>query len=441
MQLLDRSPEKLGNVTHLECLNTTGSCGKTYTLRELRERNGTIFAYVCDICFDGLDVKYDMNAAASSADKIRRRADTFWKARELLPVNNIYIDEQRPFTPLVRADRLSDELGIDLYLKLEFNNYPGNPINPTGTFKDRPVTMAFNNALEAGYESVYAASTGNFAVSTAYFAKKLGMDAHVMIPASLGMAKKEAILQYDPAELIELDGSYDQANMKMNLVLDRANEGNGHKAFVPNASFRPYYKEGSKTNGMEIAFQLDQAGIDPERPAYLVYPVGSGALFCSAHKGVEELRSIGLTKRPVKMWAAQAEQYAPVVSGIRTGTITPVRGGETAAKSIAIGDPGSGYQALSVIRKTKGGGWAVTEGDIIDGVLELYEKEGVFAQDVGGVTLAGIRQGVENGDIKPGDLVVANITGAGHNRFEDDLRKYGYSLGFAERVDMALSSV
>ncbi len=434
MQPLDRSPERLGNVTHLECLNTYGGCGRKYTLKELMDRNGTIFAYVCDSCFDGLDVRYDMDAAASGADEIRNRPDAFWKARELLPVNKIYIDPLRPFTPLVRADRLSNELGIDLYIKSECEN-------PTKTFKDRPVTMAFNNALEAGYGSVYVASTGNLAVSTAYFARMLGMNAHVMIPASLGMAKKEAILRYGPEELIELDGSYDQANMKMNLVLDRVNQNNGHKAFVPNASFRPYYKEGSKTNGMEIAFQLDQAGIDPERPACLVYPVGSGALFCSAYKGVDELRSIGLTRRPVRMWAAQAENSAPIIYGIETGSINPVKNPRTVAKSIAIGDPGSGYQALSVIRKSKGGGWAVSERDIIDGVLELYEKEGIFSQDVGGVVLAGIRQGVSRGDIKPGDLVVANITGAGFNRFEDDLKEYGYPLGFADRIDRALAMV
>ena len=443
VKLLDKSPDKLGNVAYLECLG----CERKYTLPEIKESKGSIFDfYSCEICLDAVDVRYDMDFAASKRGEIRKRPDIYWKIPELLPVNNILVDPNRPYTPLVRADRLSDELGIDLYLKLDCDE----SVNPTGTFKDRPMTTTTNVALEAGYEEIWGASTGNLAVSIARFAREYGMKPRILIPAALSQTKKNAILKYlDPENLEELDGVYDKANTRMLnewMALDDYMRG---KILIPNASFRPYYKEGSKTNGFEIAFQLQQLGIDPERTVNVVYPVGSGALLFSGYKGNEELRSIDLASNSATMWAAQAKNCAPVVNALQKGKvksggngdsierweIVPVRDPKTVAQSIRIGNPGSGYQALDVIEKSGGGGWAVSEEDIIDWVLRLYETEGIFGQDVAGVTLAGIYQGIQNGDIKPGDLVVANITGTGYNRFEDDLEKYGYEFGFAPRVD------
>lgn len=450
VQLLDRSPDKLGNVAYLQCLGET--CGRKYTLQELKETKGSIFGtYVCDNCFNGLDVQYDMDFAASRAEEIRKRPDIYWKVPELLPVNSILVDPRRPYTPLVGADRLSDELGIDLYLKLDCDE----SVNPTGTFKDRPMTTTTNAALEAGYEGIWGASTGNLAVSIGRFAREYGMNARILIPAALSQAKKNAILHYlDPQNLRELNGVYDKANTIMLNEWEALDDAMRGKILIPNASFRPYYKEGSKTNGFEIAFQLQQLGIAPERTANVIYPVGSGALLCSAYKGIEQLRSISLATNPARMWAAQAENCAPVVNALRRGKvksgsngdsierweIIPIQDPKTVAQSIRIGNPGSGYQALDVIEKSGGGGWTVSESDIIDKVLKLAEAETfngrpIFGQDVAGVVLAGIYQGIQTGDIKQGDLVVANITGTGYNRFEDDLEYYGREYGFASRVD------
>ena len=443
VQLLDGSPDKLGNVTYLECLG----CERKYTLHELKQTRGTIFDYTCGMCFGPLDVQYDMDFATSRTAQIRKRPEGYWQAIELLPVNDVIVEPDTPYTPLVKFVALSNELGIDAYGKLDCDE----SVNPTGTFKDRPMRMTTNVAKEAGYNEMWKASTGNLAASGAYYARKYGMKSRVLIPKSLSQARKNAILKYleDPSCLEEVPGVYDKANIQMLREWLDLNEERRGKVVIPNASFRPYYKEGSKTNGFEIAFQLQQLGIDPERPVNIVYPVGSGALLCSAHKGIHELRSIGLAGNPPRMWAVQPENCAPVVNALQRGKvksgingesierweIDPIQNPETLAQSIRIGNPGSGYQALDVIEKSGGGGWAVSEKDILDWVLRLYETEGIFGQDVAGVTLAGIYQGIQNGDIKQGDLVVANITGTGYGRFEDDLEYYGREFGFASRVD------
>ena len=450
VQLLDGSPITMGNISHLECLG----CGTKYTLPQLKERFGSIFQYSCEFCFNAYEVHYDMGFAASKAGEILQRPQGYWQVRELLPVNTIHVDPHRPYTPLVRANTLSNELGIELYLKLDSDQ----TVNPTGTFKDRPDATAINAAIESGYNEVWVASTGNLAVATARYAREYGMKIRVLIPENLGERKRQAILQYlaDPKNLEFLKGPYDEANR---IVLEEWQSIEPEKKssiFIPNVSFRPFYKEGSKTNGMEIAFQLQQLTVDPEKPVKYVYPIGSGALFVSAYKGDQELAYIGLTHRPVSMWGVQAEKCAPVINTLQKGKvrsvgnddteekwsqIDPIKNPDTVAKSIAIGNPGSGYHALDVIERSGGGGWVVSERDIVHWVLKLYETEGIFGQDVAGVTLAGIYQGVRNGEIKPGELVVANITGTGHGRFEDDLKEYGYAFGFAPRVDSLLKSI
>jgi len=212
------------------------------------------------------------------------------------------------------------------------------------------------------------------------------------------------------------------------------------RSFVPNNSFRPYYKEGSKTSGTEIAFQI-KAKLGGEEKLHLIYPLGSGALFCSAHKGIKELASLGLFDNPVRMWGAQSEVCAPIIDAIPSGSITPVRKPQTIAKSIAIGNPGSGYQTLDVMKESGGGGWKVSEKEIFQNVLDLYFTEGIFAQFVAGVTLAGVRKGVACGDIKEGDVVVANITGTGKGRIEDDVLEYAQRFGLEEQAKEMIAGV
>ncbi|MFN3527476.1 MAG: pyridoxal-phosphate dependent enzyme [Candidatus Altarchaeaceae archaeon] len=440
MKSVDDTKEKLSYVTHLECLN----CGEKYTLKKLKEDHGTILVNICyDSCMGPLDVKYDYEKVKEilTESEIRKREDNIWKLKELLPIEEILIKKDMPFTPLVKSKEIGDELGIELYFKLDSES------SFTHSFKDRPVALAFNKALEAGYDKVYVASTGNLAIATAYFAKETRMSCKIYVPKSLGEVKKNAIRQYlsNPEDLIELDCNYDETNIKAINDCEKANEEEikrtgRMKSFVPNSSFRPYYKEGSKTSGYEIALQLKDK-ISNEKTIHIFYPLGSGALFSSAYKGIEELKMINLFDNNVRMWGVQPENCSPIIDAIPTGEIIPLRKFDTMAKSIAIGNPGSGYQALDVMRKSNGGGFKVSEKDILKCTIDLYFKEKIFSQFVGGVTLAGLIKAVEEGKIKNNDIVVVNITGAGKGRIEDDLLIYGKKYGFEEEVKQILNEI
>ncbi|MCA9773256.1 MAG: pyridoxal-phosphate dependent enzyme [Myxococcales bacterium] len=452
---------KLGFATYLQCL----ACGEKYPFEQLIEEQGSVLVNLCyNVCMGPLDVRYDYEAIAERLrpGDIARRPDTYWKLAELLPANRQIVAVERPFTPLVRADKLSAELGVELYLKLDCHE-----VHPTRSFKDRPVAMAFNVAVEAGYKDVYVASTGNLAIASAHLAAKTGIHPLVYIPETLGDQKKNAIRQYmehPERDLYCLPVSYDDTNVKAMQDCAEANDRAGREGrpkigFVPNNSFRPFYKEGSKTNGFETAFQLDPV-VEPGRRVHIIYPLGSGALLCCAHKGIEELRRLGLFEGHPVMWGAQPETVAPIIrtweriAGRKAGgetykeilpteEIEPVLEPQekTIAKSIAIGKPGSGYEVLDIFEASGGGGWTATEEEIFDATMELYEKEGIYSQFVGGVTLCGVRKGVERGDLKPGDLVVANITGSAKDRVEDDMRAAAACFGRTERFERVLKGV
>ncbi len=437
----DKTKTKLGLVKHLQCL----SCGEVYTLERLKEEQGTILVNVCyDVCFGPLDVKYDYEKLKGilTEQELNKRPDTFWKLKELLPIDEIKISQDQPFTPLIESKSIGKELGIKLFLKLDCTE-----ALPTRSFKDRPVTLAFNKALESGYNRVYVASTGNLAISSAYFAEKTGIKPFIYVPKSLGEIKKDAIRQYlpSPDDLKELDLSYDDCNIKAMNDCDKANEEEikttGKKTnFVPNNSFRPYYKEGSKTSGTEIALQLKKL-INRDKTVNIFYPLGSGALFCSAYKGINELKTINLFHNPIKMWGVQPEQCSPIIDAIGKEDIHPIKNPNTIAKSIAIGKPGSGHQALDVIAESKGGGFKVAEKEIVKATIDLYFKEGIFAQFVGGVAIAGIIKAAKLGIFSENDVVVANITGTGIGRIEDDLIKASKEYGFEKEAGRLLNEV
>ncbi len=441
MASVDKTKTKLGLVKHLKCL----SCGEIYTLERLKKEQGTILVNVCyDVCFGPLDIKYDYDKIKTilTEEELDKRPDTFWKLKELLPIDEIKVSADRPFTPLVESKVIGKELGIKLYLKLD-----SDEVLPTRSFKDRPVTLAFNKALESGYNAVYVASTGNLAVSSAYFAKETGIKPYVYIPKSLGKIKKDAIRKYlpNPDDLKELDLSYDDCNIKAMNDCDKVNEKSmkdtGKKVnFVPNNSFRPYYKEGSKTSGIETALQLKKL-IDKEKTVNIFYPLGSGALFCSAYKGINELKELGLFHNTIKMWGSQSEKCSPIIDSIGKEDILPIKNPKTIAKSIAIGKPGSGHQAIDIIKESKGGGFKVTEKDIVRATIDLYLKEGIFAQFVGGVTIAGIIKAAKLGIFKEDDIVVANITGTGIGRIEDDLLEAAKEHGFEEDAKKLLKNI
>jgi len=441
MESVDKTKTKLGYVKHLVCL----SCGEIYTLERLKKEQGTILVNVCyDVCFGPLDVKYDYDKIKKilTEEELNKRPDTFWKLKELLPVDEVKVSADREFTPLVESKLIGKELGIRLFFKLDCDK-----VFPTRSFKDRPVTLAFNNALESGYGSVYVASTGNLAVSSAYFAKETGIKAHIYIPKSLGKMKKDAIRKYlaNTDDLNELDLSYDDCNIQSMNDCDKANEEeikkDGKKtSFVPNNSFRPYYKEGSKTSGMEIALQLKKS-VSKDETINIFYPLGSGALFCSAYKGINELKTLGLFSNEVKMFGVQPENCCPIIDAIGKEDLLPIKNPKTIAKSIAIGKPGSGHQSLDVIKESNGGGFKVSEKDIVQGVIDLYFKEGIFAQFVGGVTIAGIIKAAKLGLFNKNDVIVANITGTGQDRIEDDLLEAAKEHGLKEDAKKLLEEV
>ena len=467
--VIDNSPITMGNVSGMECL--CGNCGISYTLEELRDQAGTVYLNGTPDCLYGgpLDIRYDMDRVAEilTPDEVKRRyfeRPNFWLLKELLPVNDIMVDPCRPFTPLLKSTVIGPSLGIDLYLKLD-------TYNPTGSFKDRPTTMAFNKALEdGGYNEVYVASTGNLAISTAYFASQNGIACKVFVPKVLSERKKSVIRHYlDIAtpisgtnELIDFEGNYDGANMYSlqlaNEINDKALAEHGKRStFIPNSIFRAYYKEGSKSSGTESMLQLLHGyNLSPDRDVKIIYPGGSGALACSSMKGIRELKQLGIFNNPVSLFMAQPENCAPIVNAIHQAQelsqsqpyqdirddvrVQPVKVMEdtTLATSIAIGDPGSGYQTVDVAIESNGGGFKISEQEIFERVLELQAKENVFAQFVGGVTLAATYHGRESGAFKENDVVVVNITGTGRQRIEDDLRKHGTIYHLEKEVETVL---
>jgi threonine synthase len=356
--------------------------------------------YVCEFCFGPLEVVYDYEAMQGrvTRESIAAGPLTMWRYRDLLPVRSERVVEMHNgFTPLVRADRLAQALGLkELYIK-------NDCVNPSYSFKDRVVSVAVTKAIEFGYDTVACASTGNLACAVAAHAARAGLRAYVFVPADLEQGKLIGAAIYEPT-LVAVHGSYDEVNRLCTEVADRYNW-----AFV-NINVRPYYAEGSKTLGYEVAEQLGWRA-----PDHVVVPVASGSLLTKIWKGLNELRDLGiLDSLPTRVSAAQAGGCSPVVEAYdrRTTLIKPVKPA-TIAKSLAIGNPADGYYALEVIAKSGGAAAAVSDEEIVEGIKLLARTEGIFAETAGGVTIATLKRLVENGQIRPDECTVAYITGNG----------------------------
>lgn len=320
-----------------------------------------------------------------------------WRFRELLPVAGEEVDIGTGYTPLVKADNLGRELGLDqLYIK-------NDCLNPTYSFKDRPVSVAITKAREYNFDTVACASTGNLAASVAAHAVKAGMKAYVFVPANVETGKLTGIAIYNPV-LVTVDGNYDDVNRLCAKVAQKYRWG-----FI-NIKLRPYYAEGSKTLGFEVAEQLGWRA-----PDCVIHPAASGLSFTKIWKGLDELAVLGLIE-PVNthMFLAQAAGSSPIVNAYQAGTqhIHPVQP-NTIVKSIAIGNPADGYYALSIARQSGGGAVSATDEEAIAGVKLLAQTEGVFAEPTGGVVIAGLKKLAASGTIKKNELTVAYITGAG----------------------------
>src|SRR6202158_4922791 len=380
-------PASPGRIRGLQCRE----CGQLYP-PEAR--------HVCEQCFGPLEVAYDYDLirASLSREAIERGPRTLWRYRALLPIEgDRIVDTHTGFTPLVRAENLGRALGLrNLWIK-------NDTVNPTYSFKDRPVSIASTRALELGFDVIACASTGNLAGSVAAHAAKAGLKACIFIPADLEPAKIVGAAVYEPT-LVVVDGNYDDVNRLSSEIGDLY-----HWAFV-NINMRPYYSEGSKTLAFEVAEQLGW-----RLPDCVVVPIASASMFTKIHKGFSELQTVGLVEPgTVRMIGAQAEGCLPVVQAAREGSldVRPVRP-NTIAKSLAIGNPADGYYALKIVQQTGGALEAVDDPEIVDGIRLLARTEGIFAETAGGVTVGVVKKVAEAGKIDPDELVVAYITGNG----------------------------
>jgi len=361
--------------------------------------------YVCSRCFGPLEVSYEHDLS-QDVGELRRRIQggpqNIWRYHDFLPLEGPQPRTRTGLpagcTPLIRADRLAEHLGLrEVWVK-------NDAANPTHSFKDRVVSVAATRARELGFDTLACASTGNLANSVAAHGAALGMDSYVLIPADLEEQKVLATGVYG-TNLVKVRGNYDDVNrLCTELSGDRENW-----AFV-NINMRPYYAEGSKTVAYEIAEQLGW-----ELPDRCVVPIASGSLFTKIAKGFQEFIDIGLLDGEVPiMNGAQATGCSPVATAFKDGKdfCRPVKP-HTIAKSLAIGNPADGPYALDLARNTGGSIDAVTDQHIRDGIRLLAEKTGIFTETAGGVTTATLVKLAERGDIGPDERVVLVITGEG----------------------------
>ena len=369
-------------------------CGKLYPKEALN---------FCTEDFGPLEVTYNYEAVAErlSRREIESRPRTMWRYHELLPLDAApTVGRHVGCTPLIRADRLARAIGVsELYIKNDAVNHPSL------SFKDRVVAVALSKAVELGFRTVGCASTGNLAGSVAANAAAAGLEAYVLIPDGLEQGKVLGATIYG-AKVIAIRGNYDQVNRLCSQIADKFGWG-----FV-NVNLRPFYAEGSKSMGFEIAEDLGWRA-----PDHVVAPMAGGSLIGKLHKAFKELERLGLLERPVatKMFGAQASGCNPISSMVKTDALNvrPVRHPNTIAKSLAIGDPADGYFASQLIRDT--GGWSedVDDDTIVDAMRLLAETEGIWAETAGGVTLAVARKLIAQGRIDRNGSTVLCITGNG----------------------------
>jgi threonine synthase len=371
-------------------------CGKTYPADAL---------WVCADCLGPLEVSYDYDGVRSVMTRslIESRPRSLWRYQELLPVHEPRTGFNSGFTPLVRATRLAREIGLtELYIKDDSVNHP------TFSYKDRVVSVAATRAVELGFQVFGCASTGNLAGSVAAHAARLGLPCYVFIPNDLEPAKILGAAIYQP-HVVAVEGNYDDVNRLCTQIADRYGWG------FANINLRAYYAEGAKTMGFEIAEQLGW-----RFPDHVVCPVAGGTLLPRIHKGLRELREVGLVSgRLPKIHAAQPSGSAPVVRAIEAGQEfpDPVKP-NTIAKSLAIGNPADGFQVVRVVKDTGASAAMVSDDEILDAVQLLARTEGIFTEAAGGTTLAATQALVKRGVIKPDESVVVCITGNGFKTAE-----------------------
>jgi threonine synthase len=372
-------------------------CGQQYPVEPLT---------ICEECFGPLEPAYDLQSI--DGDDFKKQVEagpaSLWRYQPLLPggAGIERVDLGAGFTPLRRADRLADALGLEtLWIK-------DDSVNPSNSFKDRVVTVAITMARAFGFEAISCASTGNLANATAAAAAKAGMPCYVFVPEDLERAKILATEAYG-AKVVAVKGNYDDVNRLCSEVAEAL-----PWAFV-NVNMRPYYAEGSKSLGFETAEQLGW-----RLPDHVVVPIASGALLTKIHRAFSELIAVGaVEEKPYRVSGAQPEGCRPVAQAFKDGaeTVAPMKP-DTIARSLAIGSPADGMFAMQVSRQTGGAIEWCTEREIIEGIELLASTEGVFTETAGGVTIANLKRLCEQGVIRPEEETVAYVTGNGYKTIE-----------------------
>jgi len=377
----------LSHVTSLRCRE----CSRDYPIEPINS---------CEYCFGPLEVAYDYDSIARTVTRksIADGPNTIWRYHDFLPVEaENAVDLGTGFTPLLKADNLGKKLGLDnLYIK-------NDSVNPSFSFKDRPVSITATKALEFGFEVLACVSTGNLMGSVAAHGAKSGMKTVVFFPGNLESGKIVGASVYGPT-MVAVDGSYDQVNRLCSELADDLGW-----AFV-NINMRPYYAEGSKTLGYEVAEQLGWRA-----PDNCVVPAASGELHTKIWKGLTELVDVGLiNSAKTNMHLAQPQGCSPIVQAFEKGSrvVQPVKA-DTLAKSLAIGDPAAGPYAVQTLQETGGTAVAAPEDEIVEGIQLLAETEGIFTETAGGVVISGLRKLAKSGAIKRDEVTVAFITGNG----------------------------
>jgi threonine synthase len=357
--------------------------------------------FVCEQCFGPLEVAYDFSGLdpAEARRKIQAGSRGIWRYADFLPFESRPVDPLEPgLTPLIRADRLAERLGVGAEIWIK-----NDAANPTHSFKDRVVAVSLAKARELGYDTVACASTGNLANAVAAHAAAAGLQSYVFVPANLEEQKLLATSVYG-TNLVGVNGTYDDVNRLCTQLAETR-----PWAFV-NVNLRPYYSEGSKTIAFETVEQLGW-----KLPDRVVCPIASGSLFTKIARGLQQWLDVGLVEGELPTFnGAQAQGCSPVATAFEEGwEICKPQRPDTIAKSLAIGDPADGAYALELARRSGGAIDAVSDEEIRDGIRLLAETTGIFTETAGGVTTAVLAKLAERGAIADGERVTVVITGEG----------------------------
>ena len=399
------------------------SC-KTYELRcnECGRSFGNQPLSACDVCLAPLEVRYDLEAIRPTVSRSAISSGPFsiWRYKALLPIpDGFEPDLPVGFTPLVRAKSLGKRVGAtNLYIKNDAVCFP------TLSFKDRVVSVALANAQAFGFTTVGCSSTGNLANAVAAQAARLGLKATILVPADLEPAKILNTLVYG-ARLVRVDGNYDHVNRLCTQIAEEYPWG------LVNVNLRPYYAEGSKTVGFEIAEQLGW-----RLPDNIVCPMAGGSLIRKIRKAFDELVALGLVEdKPVRFFGAQATGCSPIAHSVKNGLdyIDPQRP-NTIARSLAIGNPADGPAASKMIQTTGGYAEDVSDVEVVSGIQELAETEGIFTETAGGVTTAVTARLYAHGRITPDQTTVSIITGNGLKTTDALIERYPVEQSIRPRL-------